>query len=134
MIAYGDIKDPHEFEELYPEEHLSWTKGKELDKLDKDLASAHFVHPRMKVANKRRIKLLQEKRQNLEDELKRRGYDKNTALALGKNIKEDIFEEREEQMFDIKDSTVDPMISGLLQETKGYEEKLTSQMSNLMNE
>jgi len=134
MIAYEDIKDPHEFEELYPEEHLSWTKGKELDKLDKNLASAHFVHPRMKVANKKRIKLLQEKRQNLEDELKRRGYDKNTALALGKNIKEDIFEEREEQMFDIKDPTVDPMISGLLQETKGYKETLTNQMSNLMNE
>ena len=62
---------------------------------------------------------------NTINELKRKGYDKDTALALGKNIKEDIFEEREEQMFDIKDPTVDPMISGLLQEAKGYEERYT---------
>ena len=126
MIAYEDIKDPHEFEELYPEEHLSWNKGKELDKLDKDISSAEFVHPRLKIPNKRRVEQLQNKRQILEDELKRSGYDKDTALALGKNIKEDIFEEREEQRVDVKDPTVDPMVSGAY--------NLTSQMSNLMNE
>ena len=134
MIAYGDIKDPHEFAELYPEEHLSWNKGKELDKLDSDITRSQFTGPRARVINKKQINKLKNKRRILEDDLKRRGYDKNTALALGKNIKEDIFEERKIQKFDIADPTVDPMISGYLQETKGYEEKLKSQMSSLMNE
>ena len=136
MIAYGDIKDPHEFAELYPEEHLSWTKGKELDKLDSDIARESFTGPRRPgwAVSQRKVDKLKNKRRILEDDLKKRGYDKDTALALGKNIKEDIFEERKIQKFDIADPTVDPMISGYLQETKGYEEKLKSQMSSLMNE
>ena len=134
MIAYKDIKDPHEFAELYPEEHLSWSKGKELDKLDSDIIRAQFTGPRRRLINQKQVDKLKNKRRILEDDLKLRGYDKDTALALGKNIREDIFEERKIQKFDIADPTVDPMISGYLQEVKRYEEKLESQMSSLMNE